>query len=432
MKLLVYLLFIFIFIVDYIIYSTGIIPRIFSWIPEILSGFAILLVCIHIAKHRVIYIPTRYVIYFSFLFAFILLGVLINQVQPGAVFSGIRKYFRYAPFFLLPIVYQFNDKEISGFLKVLLAFSFLQLPVAIYQKLVLFRINPTGDVIQGTILDSGRMAIFLICAISMVLAFYLKERISLYKAFFIIAILFLPVAITETTAGIFLLPLAFIVPMVFLQNHKSKLRLMMPVFLIGITVFVSFIAIYNLQYSSRWQGNILNTIIAGKAAESVYKGATEENTTNIPGKAMLEIGRVDSMILAIKILSKKGVIVLYGAGLGNASATFSKLLGGEYSWVVDEYGGDFTTVTNLLWEVGIIGLIFSFVLLLMIFKDAFKLRHNKELPGAIALGWLGVILVLGVSMGYTNLISHNAISYLMWFISGYIISKACIFNTLTK
>ena len=68
----------------------------------------------------------------------------------------------------------------------------------------------------------------------------------------------------------------------------------------------------------------------------------------------------------------------------------------------------------------------------MIFKDAFKLRLNKEVPGAIALGWLGVILVLGVSMGYTNLISHNAISYLMWFISGYIISKACIFNTLTK
>ena len=335
-------------------------------------------------------------------------------------------------FFLLPLVYQFNDKEMSKLIKVLLAFSFIQLPIAIYQKLVVFKVSPTGDVIQGSVLGSGNLAIYLICVISMVLAFYLKERISLIKAFLYIFILFLPISLTEATASIFLLPIAFIVPVIFLGNDKSKTRALMPVALISAIFFISFVAVYNLQYSSRWGGDILNTIFSGKAAESVYKGATEENTANIKGKAMLEIGRVDSMILPIKILSKKGVVVLYGTGLGNASASFSNLLGGEYSWVVDEYGADFTTVSNLLWEIGIIGVTFSIVLLLMIFRDAMKLSRNRDISGAIALGWLGVISVILISMGYTNLISHNVISFLMWFFSGYIIAKASVINLVSK
>lgn len=172
--------------------------------------------------------------------------------------------------------------------------------------------------------------------------------------------------------------------------------------------------------------------MSGKAADSVYKGATEENTANIEGGAMREIGRVDSMIMAIKILSKKGVIVLYGAGLGNASASFSNLLGGEYSWVVDEYGGDFTTITNLLWEIGVIGVLFSITLLIMIFCDAMKLSRNQVTSGVIALGWLGVSSIILISMGYTNLIGRNVISFLVWFFSGYIISKAHVNNVMQK
>jgi len=103
MKLLIYILFIFIFIfifiVDFVVNSIGIIPRVFSWIPEVLSGIAVLVVCVHIAKNRIIFIPTRYVIFFSFLFAFLVVGIVANQAQPGAVFAGIRKYFRYTPFF---------------------------------------------------------------------------------------------------------------------------------------------------------------------------------------------------------------------------------------------------------------------------------------------------------------------------------------------
>jgi len=114
------------------------------------------------------------------------------------------------------------------------------------------------------------------------------------------------------------------------------------------------------------------------------------------------------------------------------ATTFSNLLGGEYSWAVDEYGADFTTVSNLLWEIGVIGLLFSITLLIMIFRDAMKLSRNQGTSGAIALGWLGVISVILISMGYTNLISHNVSSFLVWFFSGYIISKAHVNNVMQK
>ena len=96
---ILYLLFFYLFIVDYAIVFSGVIPRAFTWMPEVLSGLVVLVVCVHIAKNRIIFIPTRYVIIFSFLFAFLALGIVVNQVQPGAVFAGVRKYFRYAPFF---------------------------------------------------------------------------------------------------------------------------------------------------------------------------------------------------------------------------------------------------------------------------------------------------------------------------------------------
>lgn len=427
MNLLLYILVIFLFIIDYVIYSTDHVPRVLGLIPEFISGIAMLIVCGNFVKHRMIFMPARYLVFFIFFIAFIVLGIVVNQVQPGAIFAGIRMYFRYAPFFLLPLVYQFSDKEISRFVKVLLVFSLLQLPVAIYQKLVIFPTFPTGDVIQGSVLDSGKLAVYLICTISIVLAYYLKERISIYKALLFITILFLPVAITEATASIILLPLAFIVPMIFLSGDKRRVRSLIPVALIGTTFLISFIAIYNLQYSGRWGGDILNTILSGKAAESLYRDSTEKSTAE-----MKEIGRIDTMILPIKILSKKGVIVLYGTGLGNASDTFSDLLVGEYFWAIDEYGADWTTVSHLLWEIGIIGVLFALTLFFMIFRDAMKLRHNQENSGSISLGWLGVISVIMISMPYTNFLGHNVMGYLIWFFNGYIISKASMINQVSK
>jgi len=432
MNLLLYLLFISLFILDFLALRTGAVPKALNYIPEILSAIAFLVVCAHIAKNRIFFIPARYIIFFALFIIFLIIGILANHVQPGAIFSGIRKYFRYAPFFLLPFVYRFSDKEISKIVKVLLIFSLLQLPVVIYQKLVVFKLRSTGDVIEGTILGSGKLAVFLICSITIVLAYFLKGRISLSKTLLLIFLLFLPVAITEAAAGLFLLPLAFAIPAILMSGNQNRIRSLVPSILIGATFFFGFVAIYNIQYGSRWDGSVMNIIFSEKGMESLYKGANEESTANIPGHARREIGRVDSILLPIKILSKEGVTVLYGVGIGNASPSFARPLSGEYSWVDKEYGAGFTTLSSLLWEMGIIGVLFSYTFLIMVFRDSMKLRHAQDNYGAFALGWLGVISVIALSMVYTNLLSHNVIGFLLWFFCGCVIARTNLINVLSK
>ena len=74
-------------------------PRIVSWAPELLSAIITLVVLAYLAKNRVFLIPAKYIVFFSLFLLFLVVGIIANQVQPGAVFSGLRRYFRYAPFF---------------------------------------------------------------------------------------------------------------------------------------------------------------------------------------------------------------------------------------------------------------------------------------------------------------------------------------------
>jgi len=139
MGLFLIILFTYVFVIDYLITHAHLLPKIFRWAPEILSGIAFLIVSAQFAKNRILFLPARYVIFFILFILFLAIGVIVNQVQPGAIFSGIRKYFRYAPFFLLPLVFNFSDEDINRLVKVVLFFAFVQLPVVLYQKLVVFK-----------------------------------------------------------------------------------------------------------------------------------------------------------------------------------------------------------------------------------------------------------------------------------------------------
>ncbi len=432
MNVLLYLLFIFLFGADYFLSSVSI-GKLAGWIPEILSGLVFLVVCAHFTRYRDAILPTRYIIFFTLFFMLLIVGVVANEMQPGAVFAGVRKYFRYTPFFLLPIVYQFSEIEIKKIIKLLFLFSLFQLPVVIYQKLVIFKYKPTGDVIEGTIIGSGKMAVYSICVISIVLAYYLKGRISLKLAALFIAIMFVPIGLTEASAALFLMPIIFLVPILFMKRDQLQVKRLSTLSVVGVVTFTSFILVYNMQYSSRWDGNILNAIIKGQVFENLYRGTTDTDSVRfrISGNKMEEVSRVDSMILPLKYLYNEGLVnVLYGVGIGNASDSFSKVLQGEYYWTIDEKNSDITTIGNMLWEIGIIGVFMSIIILLMVFFDAKKLQSSNGSMGAVALGWLGVTFVILLTMPYTNILSHNIFGYVMWFFLGLIISQANSYSNI--
>ena len=141
------------------------------------------------------------------------------------------------------------------------------------------------------------------------------------------------------------------------------------------------------------------------------------------------VGRFDSIELAFRQLSKSGHLLM-GVGAGNASPCSFKKMEGEYFKKFGHYGPTQTYLTKTLWEFGIVGVILSIVFLLLVLRDAIALRVQNDIVGAISLGWISVIFIIGGSFIYFNTFGIGIISYLFWYISGYLASKR--FNMCTE
>ena len=75
------------------------------------------------------------------------------------------------PFFFLPAVYKFSDRDIAKQFKFLLICTIIQLPVAVYQRFIESKGLLSGDAVRGTLNNSSTLSVFLVCAIALLLAF---------------------------------------------------------------------------------------------------------------------------------------------------------------------------------------------------------------------------------------------------------------------
>ena len=99
------------------------------------------LVVVVLAGSRDGAISTKYVVLFLCLLAVILIGLASNSTTAGSLIVGIRNYLKFLPFFFLPAVFLFDEKQVSSQLKLLLAFVLLQGPLALYQKFIQFGVT---------------------------------------------------------------------------------------------------------------------------------------------------------------------------------------------------------------------------------------------------------------------------------------------------
>jgi|AntAceMinimDraft_9_1070365.scaffolds.fasta_scaffold06468_1 uncharacterized membrane protein YjdF len=90
MNILLYVLFLSIFFLDWISFKLGALPRIATWLPEILSLVAAALVATLFATRKHFALKGKYLIFFSLLFLFILGGIIVNKV-PSEVVNGFQK-----------------------------------------------------------------------------------------------------------------------------------------------------------------------------------------------------------------------------------------------------------------------------------------------------------------------------------------------------
>ncbi|MGH8223823.1 MAG: hypothetical protein ACREQZ_12705, partial [Woeseiaceae bacterium] len=163
---------------EYLVFI-GWVPQLLAYAPELLAIAASAAVVFAGVRSRFQYVRPIYWLIFGALGLMAICGAVVNLLEPGPLFAGIRTYLRALPFFFLPAVLAVKERQVRVQLLVLLALCALQLPLAWYQRITMPPGHLTGDRTFGTLMNSGTLSLFLICAACVLTGFYLRRRISL-------------------------------------------------------------------------------------------------------------------------------------------------------------------------------------------------------------------------------------------------------------
>jgi hypothetical protein len=431
---ILYILFLALFSLDYLANELQLISPKVAWAPELISGIVLALVLFRATATRSVALQRKYGVVFALFCLCVLGGIIVNFVEAAPIFAGLRTYFKYAPFFLLPAVYDYSDKELTAQLKFLLALALIQCPIAVYQRFIEFAGIGSGDSISGTLLISSALSIFLISAISVLFAFYLRRRINIVSFLLIVIFLFIPTTINETKGTLVLLPLALVLTVLFFPTKSIHLRRqLLTVCALGLVFVGSFMIVYDHLYTKvggvsgeeigiidRFAIDALKSYLAGDVqVEKDVLNPIADKLGLGPDMPEQRIRRLDSMRIVFEVLQEEPVKFIVGLGIGNVAESAIGGFSGAYVHY-RALGSQINTVSHMLWEVGLLGFLLLLIFFLLIFKDALQVRNRDDLAGTLASGWLGVVAIMIVSLAYKNLWNFQTILYIFWYLSGYL------------
>lgn len=412
----------------------GILPGPSVLLFELVSGIIFLAALIYCAYHKSLSVSPKYLILFMFVCLHFVVGAIANSIDPAVAFAGIRSYLKYMPLFLLPLVYPFSDKEMTGQFKFLIVLSLLQLPLVAHQ----FFILDYKDLVGGTFGIGSFMSIYMVCTILILTAFYFRERISI-KTFLILAfLLFIPTTLNESKGTFVLLVVGFL--SITLGANLKRSQLIMATSTLVI-MLMSFVVVYNMYFDAVGGAEGLTSFVTTDSEKGItrylYSGeSTEidpdtvlEDRSSIPGALPsfaadeFKTRRIDEIVLPLRALSNDPTRLLLGVGIGNASKSKKNLFAGQYSFL-EQHQIFGHALSRFLWETGILGTFLYLICFGFFYWDARHLARTAGLSGALALGWAGVVMVVIVSLLYKNIFVSDALGALFWYFSGYIAAKS--------
>jgi hypothetical protein len=265
---------------------------------------------------------------------------------------------------------------------------------------------------------SSILSIFLICAISLLLAMYLRKEIALWKAVLLFLVLALPTTLNETKGTLFLLPVAVFVT--FLNGAGPGTRLKSA--LVGLVVLVAFVGIFVPIYDQLIQHRRYPTTIAefftteGRLEGYVGTGDAEIGETDA-------VGRVDSIVGSLRFVAKEPVRAAFGLGVGNAmDSALGQQFTGAYHKLLEPFLE--TSFALMVIELGLFGLGLALLAMFLVYQDARVVAsRGSGLVSALALGWTGVTAVYVAGFVYKDLIPHESLACLFWFFGGVIAAE---------
>jgi hypothetical protein len=293
-----------------------------------------------------------------------------------------------------------------------------QSPLAAYQRFVQYAASMhTGDPIRGMATSSSSLTLVMLGAIAVFVTLYLYRKIRLTVLLAVIAVYFLPTTLNETKGTVLILPIALLAPAFFMPRGLGAFRRMIPVAGIGTLALFAYVLVYNSLITYSQYGHSIGSFFGKGYVEGyVYTGAAE-------GEGRY-VGRVDSVDIALKTLSKDGLALAFGLGAGNVSTSSLPGFDGAYASYYDRFGVDVTQVSYFLWEIGLVGLGAYLFLYWIVFRDA---RFLAKTDGPFAIYgtvWATMLIIMTMALMYKAVFTINEIAYLFWFFSGVVARNA--------
>ena len=250
----------------------------------------------------------------------------------------------------------------------------------------------------------GVLSVFLISTFSILVAFYLRKKISL--KFFLTSsfCVFLPTTLNETKITFFLLPLSAIFPAILLKKQRKNIIRVGLVVIILLGSLATFKTIYDHFFIKRYGKDIL-TMVSRKGWLESYANR-----------------RVTPVLLSLENSTKNMEKFIFGLGAGNVAGSFTESMSGEHYKIAARYRVGEVGVTKLIWETGIVGTFVFFLFIIFIFFDSWKHSKREDLAGTLSLGMVSCTAFFLLSFFYTSTLEQNSLLYTFFFVAGYIAS----------
>ena len=419
MNFLVCALFVVIFLIEYVT-GLGIVSRYAILIPEMFSGIVVLVIFARLIAGRGMAVGPRYLTALGVLALVMLIGIVAQGVASGTIIAGMRGYLKYLPFFFLPAVYDFSDRQLKVQFSVLAVLLVIQTPLTIYQRFVEYisRMH-TGDYIIGTLSTASSLSLLVMCAVAMIMVLYLRRRIGIFTMAVCTAVILVPATINETKATLLLFPVVLIAPMFFMPNRRVVLRKFLPIVAMGSLALVVFVGVYDyLATFSPYTQSVSEYLTDEESATSfyLYTGATSIDQYGY-------VGRADSLILAYQHALQDAFRFAFGLGIGNVNTSVVSSFSGEYAFYGVRHGSELTQISHFIWEVGFVGLALYLLIFYMMYRDARWLANRDDFTGVVGQFWATGMIVMVFALLYARVFDFNEIGYIFWFFSGLVVSK---------
>ncbi len=398
--------------------AIGVLPRFAPFMYEMLSMVAMVYVLAVGIRTRFQYVRPAYWFVFGMVIVTMACGAVLNSLDAGPLFAGIRNYFSAIPLFFLAAMYSFTDDQLRTQFKLVLLVCAVQVPVALYQRFTtLGKGELTGDLTSGTLGSSGILSLFLIAMVPVITTALLKKRLGLFPFLLLFLIMVIPTTVNETKVSIVLVPLALLLTFLTLSKRGTRLKNTVLVVVLVIGFGAIFVPIYNHFMSFREYP----TPIAGYFEKDRFEGYMSKDLQ--VGVVNKDPGRIDQIKVPVVELAKEPVFLIFGRGMGNAShSALGEQFTGKYYRLFKPFLQN--AFSRIVMELGMLGVALVFMLYWMIFSDSrIVARKGTGLKGVLGSAWLVVMVIIVIATFYSDIVTVQSISGLFWFYSGVIAAE---------